>query len=65
MAIAWFTLVVRIGDFLFLTYVNEYVDTAKNRVKIRLLLQCHKIQSAGKRHSDSYDKCESDLLNQA
>ena len=33
---AWFTLVIRIGDFLLLTYVNEYL----NKLKYRTNLDC-------------------------
>ena len=57
-----FTLVVRIGDFLFLAYVNEYIlNEIKYGTNIRLLLQryrIHSITSARRSHPDSYDKCE-------
>ena len=59
-------LVIRIGDFLLLTYVNKYVNKLEHRTNIRLLLQWYRIPlitSSKRRHSwpDSYDKCERGL----
>ena len=47
-------LVLRIGDFRFLTYVNKYVNKLEHRTNVRLLLQWYRIPlitSAKRRYS--------------